>query len=169
MRAWFALPVLALVACASTPEPVVLDPEAHGRLTVDGFREASAAVATRLETAAAWVVFPDVEDSGATCAHAGTLFRPGARPRAATLTCAVRPTAPAGAAYHMLVVLADPADVERLVQGALELGDAPRLTPHDDHGPPPDSETVWVVTSQRGSLLFDAWPALQRITLVDPE
>jgi len=167
VRAWLALFALALCTCAGTPQPVALDPEAHGRLTVDGFRDASELVSTRLEAAAAWAVFPDVEDTRKACSHEGLLFQPGAPPRPTVLRCSVRPTAPAGAAYHLLVVLDDPAALTRLEEEGLELDLVPHLSPHDGFDPPPASEKIWVVTSERTGLLFDAWAPRQRLELIE--
>jgi hypothetical protein len=142
---------------------------ADGRLTVDGFREASEVVSAHLDTAAAWAVFPDVEDTREACSHRGTLFQPGAPSRPAALTCSVRPNAPAGATYHLLVVLEGPEVLERLAERGLELDGVPHLAPHDDHDPPAASERVWVVTSERGNLLFDAWAPRQTLELVEAE
>ena len=170
MRTWLAvvasvlIVALGLSACAGPPRPVVLDPEANGRLTVEGFREASEVVSARLETALAWAVFPDVEDASEVCTHAGMLFQAGAPPRPVVLTCTVRPSAPAGAAYHLLVVLEEPEVLARLARDGLELGDVPHLTTHDEQ-PPPASGPVWVVTSQRATLLFDTWAPRQRLAL----
>ena len=104
MRTWLAvvasvlIVALGLSACAGPPRPVVLDTEANGRLTVEGFREASEVVSARLETALAWAVFPDVEDTAEECVHEGRLFRSGAAPRPVRLRCAAGPAAPAGVA-----------------------------------------------------------------------
>jgi hypothetical protein len=157
MRARFSILVLTLCACAGLPEPVVLDAEGHDRVTLEGFRDASPFVAGLLDDAVAWAVFPDVEDTIDECTHDGRLYRPDAPARPAILRCSVRPTAPAGVAYHVLVILEDPADLERLAEEGLDLSAAPHLRPHDDHGPPAETATRWIVTSTLGGLLFDTW------------
>lgn len=169
MRAWIGTLGLGLFSCAGVPATPDLDPAAHARLTVAGFREASPFVAARLDAAVAWAVFPDVEDASEACAHAGTLFRPDAPPRAARLRCGARPPAPAGTAYHVVVILEDPADLERLAAGALDLADAPHLAPHDDHPPPAGDATRWVVTSERAGLLFRGWSPRHTLELVRDE
>lgn len=169
MRSWIAACVLGLSACASAPESVVLDAEAHGRLTVEGFREASPFVASRLDRALAWAVFPDVEDTSEQCAHIGRLFRLGSTALPVVLRCSSRPIAPAGTSYHILVILEDPVDLARLFEGELELAEARPLTLQDDHDPPDQTPTLWAVTSVRGGVLFQPWSPLQTLALLEPE
>ncbi|MFT5051051.1 MAG: hypothetical protein ACI8QZ_002458 [Chlamydiales bacterium] len=165
LRNWITLLAFGLCACASTPEPVVLAPVAHARLTEHGFREASAGVAARLDAAAAWAVFPNIEDTSADCAHRGSLFRPDAPPVAAVLRCTGAPTAPAGSTYHLLIILDDPADVESLREMALDLSDADHFSPHDTQEALRQSARRMVVTSKRESLLFATWPLRQTLEL----
>jgi hypothetical protein len=160
---------LWLCACAGAPEPFARDADTHHRLTLEGFREASPFVAQRLDSAVAWAVFPDVEDALEECVHPGRLHQPGAPARAVVLRCSMRPTAPAGAAYHVLVILEDPADLERLGEEGLDLSDAPHLAPHDDHEPPGSTAKRWVVTSALGGLLFDPWSPRRTLELAGGE
>lgn len=169
MRVRHVLAGLLLASCAGDPAPVQLDPEAHARLTLAGFREASPLVAQRLDVAAGWAVFADVEDTREACAHEGVWFGRDGASRSALLRCATRPSAPAGAAYHLLVLLADEADVAGLMRGeALDLEGARHFTTADED-PDPAPATRWVVTSERGGLLFGAWDARQTLELVAAE
>lgn len=169
MRALSAAIFLALSGCVTAPAgPVELDFNAHASLTADGFREASAEVAARLDDAAGWAVFPDVEDASEGCAHEGRLYRSGAPPIPVVLRCSSRPAAPAGVTYHALVILDDSVDLARLTQGALDLEGVPHVAPHDDHEPLPQSARL-IVTSVRGGLLFDARPQPQRLELAIKE
>jgi hypothetical protein len=155
-----------------------VEPVHRAELVAEGFREASPALAERLGRAAAWAVFPDVEDEQGRgsdgmheCLHPGFLFEdpagggvdggdPGAvapaDPRPARLRCTEPPVAPAGVAYHLLVVINTPDELARLDRGGLELSGVPHRSPHDGDGPLPGFGGVWVVTSVRGGLFFDA-------------
>lgn len=153
----------SLCACAA-PAPAALDPVAHARLTVEGFSDANAAIAARLESAGAWAVFPDVEDAAAPCLHSGTLFRRGQPPHPVTLRCSARPAAPAGAAYHTLVVIEDAAVLARLEREGLELAGYAHVEA-SAAALPEVAAGVWIVTSERGSLLFAPWAAQQRLEI----
>jgi len=164
-----ALALTALAACSSAlPEPPRLDLEAHCRLTLEGFREASPHVAERLDAAIAWAVFPEVEDSRADCDHAGLVFHRRGPPRPARLRCAAAPGTPGGLSYHTLVIFGDTADVDALERGSLGLQDAPHCSPHDAPALPDAGASLLVVTSERGGVLFDAQPLRQTLELVAP-
>lgn len=165
MRVSLMLTSLLLTACATTSEPVI-DPEDHAQHLVTGFREASPAVAELLDGAVAWAVFEGVEDVQESCSHEGLLFRRSATEPAlaVVLRCSsAAPVAPAGEAYHILVVLGDPADLELLEAAGLDLSDAAHISPHDDHGSIEAQATRWVVTTSRGGLLFPARLLRQRL------
>jgi len=163
------------VACASAPETVVLDPIRHGLVTLDGFREASPALALRLDAATAWAVFPDVADAGDACLHEGRLFTRYGAPRAVQLRCTRRPEAPAGTSHHVLVVFEDPADLAQLQAGALELVDAPLLSARsrsDAQLAQAASASRWIVTSALGGLLYELShpaPLFEEVRLVPSE
>jgi hypothetical protein len=164
--------LLVAAACAATPE-LTLDPEAHAHLTVAGFREADPAVAELLDGAVAWAVFHGVEDLHGACTHDGLLFRRSAPAHPVRLRCSSAPAAPAGVAYHLLVILADPQDVASLEAAALDLAEAAHISPHDDFGrlePEPELEgaTRWVITTSRESLLFEARRLRQQLELAAP-
>lgn len=166
MRALVAALALLASACAgSLPEPPALDLAAHCRLTVEGFREAVPHAAERLDTACAWAVFPEVEDSAADCEHAGLLFTRAAAPRPVVLRCAAAPGTPGGVSYHLLVILGDEGQLSALERGPLALEGAPHLAPHDAQELPEAEAALVVVTSQRGGVLFAAEPLRQTLEL----
>ena len=162
-RSWTLL--LALLACSSPAIPPE-DPGAHARHTGESFRELSPLVAEQLDGAAAWAVFPRVEDVGAGCAHGGFLFSPTGDARPIVLRCDSSPTAgPAGVTYHLLVILADPRDLELLRTEGIDLDETVYSSPLDDPSLPAEPSGRWAVTTSRGGLLFPARSLRQRIEL----
>lgn len=159
-----------LVACAApAPEPAELDLAGHCRVTVEGFREASPVVAASLDEAAAWAVFPMVEDVDRECVHEGLLFGPNALTSDVVLRCSMPPSAPAGVSYHALVILGDASDLVRLSEGPLDLTNAPHVEPHDADVHALEPATRLVVTSERGGVLFDSAPLRQALELTPKE
>lgn len=159
--------ILALIAsgCASAPPQAPVDPIHHANLTIQGFTESNPLVAARLQTAAAWAVFSDVEDSLEPSIHEGTLFQRGKPPRRAHLSSTTEPPAPAGAAYHLLVVIEHPGELQKLTAEGLDLNAIHHAAATATNAPPNHPSSTWTITSQRSSLLFPHPPTHQQLTL----
>jgi hypothetical protein len=168
VRVATALVLAALAGCASTP-PASDDGVVRAQRTVDGFREASAWADELLGGAAAWAVFPGVEELGDTWTTEGFLFVPGAPPREVRLHASTSaPTAPARRCYHALVVIGDPSELARLESGALDLAEAHEVALDAGREDVPAGARACVVTTARIGLLFPP-PTVKRVLELAPE
>ncbi|MEM6672584.1 MAG: hypothetical protein AAF726_07045 [Planctomycetota bacterium] len=151
--ALFTATALAL-ACAAPPAPDD-DPLHRAMATVAGFHDANLAVARRLDESAGWAVFPNAVPGDPTDARPGFLFTRDHRTLPVELHSTTPRRSPIGRSRHVLVVLADRADVDRIAEGRLALEDAAHVIAHDEGQESFSDASTWIVSSALSGLLFE--------------